>query len=46
MQRLRTAGERVHALMWVKLTADIAPADVALWRERFAVARLFEPAAR
>ncbi len=43
---LRTAGERVHALMWFKVTPDISKADLALWRGRFAAARLFEPAAR
>jgi hypothetical protein len=43
---LRTAGDRVHVLMWFKVTPDIAPANLALWRGRFGAARLYEPAAR
>jgi len=42
---LRTAGDRVHALMWFKVTPDFEPSELAAWRERFRRARLFEPAA-
>jgi hypothetical protein len=43
---LRTHGALVHALVYDRQTPDLPKADMTTWRERFARARLFEPAAR
>jgi hypothetical protein len=43
---LRTAGNRVHVLMWFKVTPAFDEAELATWRERFAQARLYEPKVR
>ncbi|HEX5010021.1 MAG TPA: hypothetical protein VFY71_06440 [Planctomycetota bacterium] len=43
---LRTSGNRVHALMWFKVTSFFDDAELASWRQRFADARLYEPKVR
>jgi hypothetical protein len=46
MVLLRTAGNRLHALMWFKVTPSFDAAELDTWRQRFAEARLYEPKVR